>query len=147
MNKEMYGIVIEDMVANAFIELNKRNKERVSEISFDIIEKYGNAVFEKLEKDGKKVYFSLSNDNTQRFIINYSNYFTLKDDDIDSDMYSSIILNDDVEIDKLIVRFRTYLPLDLLMAYSDKETVKNGLLEPISLLKQENSIQKKLGSR
>ena len=73
----------------------------------------------------------------EKIKVRYKRYFTFKDSD------SSVVLNDGIDVHELIIRFRTYLPLDQLFAYMDDEVVQKGLLE----LTQESCIQKKLGGR
>ena len=141
MKKEYCLLFLDDIVSNAFIELNCRSEERIKKLSSEVIMKYGQEVLEKLNNQGKWVAFCLSKEATEKFRIQHRRYFTFKEDDL------SVVLNDGIDINELIVRFRTYLPLDQLLAYMDKKKKKKGLLEPLNLLKTENIIQKKLGTK
>lgn len=138
MEQEIFNMFIDDMVANAFIELNNiENNERVNEIPLAIIEKYGDEVAKKIVADGNKVAFCLSRESYEKFKFDYNDFFTTKEG-----TNSSVILNDRIETEDLIKKFRGYLPFKLLLAYMDKEVVKKGLLEPMGL-KQGKVIQKK----
>lgn len=130
MNEERYMICLHDMVPNAFVELKKRGIN-VNELTIDLIEKYGDEVAAKLKKDGKKIMFGLSRTATEHFRVNYQEYFTLKDGENDPEF--SVILNDGIELDELIKKFRGFLPLDLLLAYSNEEVVQKGLLDNMSI--------------
>lgn len=138
--KGMSCLFLEDMIANAFIELNSKNVN-IKELSLDLVEKYGNEVSKKLKEQNKRVAFCLSRDATEEIKERYKRYFTF------NDKISSVILNDEISVSELIVRFRKYLPLDQLFAYMDDQVVEKGLLEPLSMLEHEGSIQKKLEYR
>lgn len=144
MNNEIYRISLENMIPNAFIELNQRNKERITEIPLSVIEKYGYEVAKKLKKDGKQVIFCYSRASTECFRRQYQEYFTLKDDYLyPTNRYYTVILKDEIEMDKLIKKFRTYISFDLLLACMDEEVVQKGLVDSMNLLIKEPGFQKK----
>lgn len=145
MSNESYVLSFEDMVANAFIELNGRSNERVNEIPLAVIEKYGEEVAKKLISEQVKVSFNLSRNNTENFKSSYGDVFSLKEDKNYLSRYSTVILNNGFDIKYLIKRFRGYLPLNLLLAYIDEDVIENGLLTSDSLVKENNNMQKKLG--
>lgn len=121
-------ICLNDMVANAFIELKKR-KLSGNEISLILIERYGEEVAKKLKEEGIKPMFSLSRNSTEHFKTQYQEFFTLKEDDYTKE--TIVKLNDGIEIDYLIEHFRGYLPLNLLLAYANEDVVQKGLLNNI----------------
>lgn len=145
MKKEKYIICLPDIVANAFIELRNREKN-VNELTLSVLEKYGNEVASKLKEDGEKIIYGLSRTATEHFKTQYQNFFTVEEDDCN--LETLIILKDGIKIDYLINHFRSYLPLNLLLAYMDDEVIQRGLLDNISiiekpLVKKKNFIVKK----
>jgi len=135
MEKEIFNLYLEDMVVNAFIEINSVSRKKINEISLQTIELYGTFVAKKLEEENAKVVYCLSRELTENFRVIHGDLFTLKD--------SSVILNDGVKVETLIEKFRGNLPLKLLLAYMDKKVVEKGLLEPMSLLIKENRQEQK----
>lgn len=121
-------ICLSDMVANAFIELQKRELN-INELSLITIERYGEEVAKKLKKEGIKPMFSLSRNSTEHFKTQYQEFFTLKENDYNSE--TTVKLNDGIKIDILIKNFRGYLPLKLLLAYTNEDVVQKGLLNNI----------------
>lgn len=141
MNKTTYYLSLENMVPNAFVELKKRNL-RTENIPLIIIEKYGLEVAKKLRQDGNKVIFGLSRNNTQHFSVNYSKYFTIND--LPEDKPTTISLNKEITLEDLINHFIGYQPLELLVAFQNKEVVQIGLLDNISLKKEQINSKKKI---
>lgn len=62
--------------------------------------------------------------------------------DFDITQNYTVTLNEGIEVEQLIEKFRTYLKFDLLMAYMNKEVVEKGLLVPLGL-SHEAGYQKK----
>lgn len=131
-------ICLSDMVANAFIELQKRELN-INELSLTLIEKYGDEVAKKIKEDGTKTMFSLSRNATEYFRTQYQEFFTLKENDYNSE--TTVKLNDGIKIDILIKNFRGYLPLNLLLAYANEDVVQKGLLN--NIYESEKQIVKK----
>ncbi len=69
-----FYIDIEDLAANAFIELLKTNNDKRF-ITYAEIEKYGNAVIQILKDKGEKAVLILSRNNTNALFRNYSDFF------------------------------------------------------------------------
>lgn len=145
MDRGIYNLNLDDLVPNAFIALNNRSNERITEISLDIIKKYGDEVSKKLKQDDKQVVFNLSKDAIILFSEKYSNFFALKDNETHLSKSTYVILNDGIEVKDLVINFRGNLPLGLLLAYTNKQVIQRGLLNYFESPK-ENSIikQKKL---
>lgn len=112
----MYYIQIEDLAANALIELLETSKDNRS-VSFSVLSKYGNVVVEKLRKENKEVYLLVSRDTTYAFLSDYTDFF-----DID-DSFEIITLKEDKTIEDLKTKFRSNIALDVLMAFISKEAV------------------------
>lgn len=123
--KERYIIGIEDITANAFIELKKRNTN-VNPIPIWILEEYGNQVVKYLDKEGKDAYLWLSRIQTNEFLYHYRKYFQL---DSAEKIDDAIELKENIERVELIETFRSYLPLSLCLAYQDEKVVEEGLLK------------------
>lgn len=128
MNKRIYYLSLETIVPNAFIELLKRN-QNTENIPLIVIEKYAHEVANKLKQNGNNIKYGLSRNNTNSFSINYSNYFTINDLE---DRPTTITLNKDITIEDLINHFTGYLPLELLLAFQNKEVVQTGLLDNLN---------------
>lgn len=112
----MYYIQIEDLAANALIELLETSKDNRS-VSFSVLSKYGNVVVEKLRKENKEVYLLVSRDTTYAFVSDYTDFF-----DID-ESFEIITLKEDKTIEDLKIKFRSNIALDVLMAFISKEAV------------------------
>jgi hypothetical protein len=116
-----FYIGIEDLAANALIEVFKKHNKRF--LSYDVIEKYGAKVVQLLIEKEEKAVLILSRDNTNALFRNYSEYFK----EVEQDNKIGIALAEDKSIDDLIERFRGYLSLSVLLAFVDKCSV--SLLE------------------
>lgn len=111
-----FYIGIEDLAANALIELLKEKKQRV--ISYDELEKYGAQVVRLLSEQGEKAVLLLSRDNTSALFRNYSDFF----EEVELEDGLGIKLKEEKGIEDLIIQFRGYLALDVLMALVDKRS-------------------------
>lgn len=112
-------IGIEDLVANAIIELAERNIR--NEVYFDELTHYGTTVVQLLLAEDKKAVLLLSQDSTLEFIRDYSDYFELfKNNDTKKE---GIKLKENISIDTLWDVFRGYLSVDLMKAFSNQESL------------------------
>lgn len=112
-------IGIEDLVANAFIELvDKSNKK---EVMFSQLNEYGATVVEVLFEKGQKAILLLSNEKTSTFLLDYSDYFELFTSESGEE---GLKLKQDITVDDLWEKFRGYLSFDVMMAFMDKRSIK-----------------------
>lgn len=112
-------IGIEELVANALIELLEKTKER--EVTLDKLCEYGAVVVRVLNKKGDEAALVLSRDKTNELVANYADLFEFKDY---PDGTSAIALKENVTADILRAQFRVYLPLDVLLAFKNAESVR-----------------------
>ncbi len=112
-------IGIEELAANALIELVEKTDER--EITFDKLCEYGAVVVRVLNDNGEEAALILSRDRTNELFADYADLFEIKDYE---DGNSAIALRDGITADILRTEFRTYLPLDLLLAFKNNESIK-----------------------
>jgi len=112
-------IGIEDVAANALIELlSISNNKR--EVSFRRLNAYGNSVIKMLNKKDEQALLIMSNEKTREFFHDYSDYFVVaKVEELEG-----IKLKDDVTLENLWMRFRTYLSADVLKAFMNEESIK-----------------------
>ncbi len=111
-------IGIEDLVANAFIELVEKSKKK--EVLFSQISNYGATVVKLLLAEGKKAVLVLSEEKTNFFLHDYCEYFEL----FDSEEGEGFRLKKNVTVDQLWERFRGYLSYDVMMAFMSEASVK-----------------------
>ncbi|MCL2566028.1 MAG: hypothetical protein FWE24_09510 [Defluviitaleaceae bacterium] len=111
-------IGIEDLVANALIELLEKNNCR--RVSFETLLKYGAVVLNVLRDKGDEAIFLLSKEHTNELIRNYSDYFEIDRSEIDSD---AIVLKEGKTVDDLRDRFRAFLTVDRLLAFTDDKSL------------------------
>lgn len=114
MNKDIY-LGIEDLVANAMIEILKA--DRTPEVTFQDLEEYGNRVAERLNREGIKAYLLLSRESTDHMFYRYQDFFERKR--IGNE--DGVVLKDGVAMNDLIKRFRTYLDLDAMLIFMNKD--------------------------
>lgn len=121
--KNYFCIGIEDLAANALIEISKVDKELNQKklfLTYSKIEKYGVAVTEILNTQGNKAVLTLSRENTNNFFKLYSEFFI--EDEKEGE--KGILLSSKKEIEDLIENFRGYLSLDLLDAFISEKSIK-----------------------
>lgn len=111
-------IGIEDLVANAIIELAEKSGRK--EVYFDELNQYGATVVKLLLEEDKKAILIFSHDSTLEFIRNYSDYFEWFQDD---NQKEGIRLRENVSVDKLWEVFRGYLSVDVMKAFSNSESL------------------------
>lgn len=109
-----FYIGVEDLAANALIELLKKYNRNY--ISYSELEEYGAKVVQILSQKGEKAVLVLSRDDTSVMFRDYSEFF----EEAKLDDGLGIILKEGKTINDLIVQFRGYLALDVLLAFVDK---------------------------
>ncbi len=118
-----FYIGIEDLAANALIEILKtKEEENLSQYSVTLaeLEKYGAQVIRYLNEKGEKAVLILSRENTTMMFRNYSDFF----EEIETEKGIAISLRKGKTVSDLVRKFRTYLALDVMMAFMDTETVQ-----------------------
>lgn len=107
-----YRLEIDELVGNLFFTL-KKNLIPAKEVSFNLIEDYGDLLKNKLKDKNINVLLDLSRDNTIKFLAENRNLYTISEDN------SSIIINDNTTLETLINKYHGYLPLDILLVILD----------------------------
>lgn len=113
-----FYIGIEDLTANAMIEVLKKGGQRF--ITYKEIEMYGAEVVQILTEKGEKAVLILSRENTNALFRNYSDFFK----ESEQDGKRGIELKEGKEVGDLIQQFRGYLALDVLLAFMNKRSVQ-----------------------
>ncbi len=113
-----FYIGMEDLAANALIETLKKGNKRF--LTYEEIEKYGSVVIQILNEKGEKAVLILSRNSTNAFFENYSDFF----EERTVNNTKGISLKEDKDMEDLIVKFRGYLSLEVLMAFVNKRSVK-----------------------
>lgn len=113
-----YFIGIEDLVANALIEIVEKTGKRF--VRFSQLSEYGNVILMNLKKDNTDVKLVFNRDATNQFFHDCSDIFTIEE--INDDIIIS--LNDNISTNYLRSQFRINIALQLLKAFVSKEAVK-----------------------
>lgn len=115
----MYCFIgIEDLVANALIEIVEKTSNRT--VSFSQLNKYGEAIVAKLKTEKFDATLIFNRDTTDQFFHDCSNLFTISENDKDI----SITLNENVSTSYLRKRFRVNLALHMLSAFVSDDAIK-----------------------
>ena len=113
-------IGMEDLVANALIELIEKND--CNKVKFDQIIRYGNIVIRFLrEENDEEAVLLISKYYTNQMIRNYSDFFEIEKD---SSGEESIVLKLDKNVDDLRNHFRAYLSFELLFALTNENSLR-----------------------
>ncbi len=112
----MYQIEIQDLAANALIELADCGERKVS---FKTLNRYGAAVQEVLTEQGKEAVLLLSRDRTNAFVHQYNAYFQL----MKTDDEECVVLRDGISADRLRDDFRVFHSMDVISAYVDNRSL------------------------
>lgn len=112
-----FYIGIEDLVANALIFSLEKGKNF---LTYDEIENYGTKVVQILNEKGEKAVLILSRESTNALFRNYSEFF--EERKIRNTM--GIALKEGKQVKDLIIQFRGYLALDVLMALVNEKSVQ-----------------------
>ena len=110
-------IGIEDLVANALIELVEKSGKR--EVSFRTLNEYGARVIKLLNEKDEQAVLIMSKEKTNDFLHDYSGYFELF---LDGDA-EGIRLKETVTLEQLWENFRTYLSADVLLAFMNDNSI------------------------
>lgn len=110
-------IGIEDLVANALIELVEKSEKR--EVSFRTLNEYGARVIKLLNEKDEQAVLIMSKEKTNDFLHDYSGYFELF---LDGDA-EGIRLKETVTLEQLWENFRTYLSADVLLAFMNDNSI------------------------
>lgn len=109
----MYYIEIEDLVANALIELLERYQRRV--VSFQTLSQYGDIVVEQLVRNNKDVVALYTRDKTVQFFRDYTDFFDVSD--------TTIKLKDNVTVEQLKNKFRYNIAFDVFLAFISNDAL------------------------
>lgn len=110
-------IGIEDLVANALIELVEKSEKR--EVLFKQLDEYGAKVIKYLNDKREQAVLVLSKERTNEFLYDYSDYFELFSNGMDE----GIRLKEDVSVGQLWEKFRGYLSVEVMLAFMDSGAV------------------------
>ena len=111
----MFYIGIEDLAANAFIELLQEDK-KCNFVTYNELEHYGEQAVKVLAEKGEKAALLLSRNHTDAMFRDCSDFF--------EEEKQGIRLKANRDRKALIDRFRGYLPIDVLLALVDERSVK-----------------------
>lgn len=110
-------IGIEDLAANALIELVEKSEKR--EVLFKQLDEYGAKVIKYLNDKQEHAVLVLSKERTNEFLHDYSDYFELFSNGIDE----GIRLREGISVCQLWEKFRGYLSVDVMLAFMDKISI------------------------
>lgn len=110
----MYYIEIEDLVANALIELFERFDKK--SISFQTLSQYGDIVVKHLVRNNKEVIAMYTRDKTVQFFRDYTDFF-----DVDE---IGITLKNGISVQDLKDKFRYNMAFDVFLAFVSEEAVR-----------------------
>lgn len=110
-------IGIEDLAANALIELVEKSEKR--EVLFKQLDEYGARVVKFLNDKQEQAVLVLSKERTNEFLHDYSDYFELFSNGMDE----GIRLKADISVSQLWKKFRGYLSVDVMLAFMDQMSV------------------------
>jgi len=111
-------IGIEDLVANALIELVQKSEKR--EVLFSQLHNYGARVLKLLNSEEEQAVLIVSKESTYRLISDYSEYFEM----FTNELGDGIKLKNSVTVADLWKSFRGYLSVSVMMAFMDSESIK-----------------------
>ncbi len=110
-------IGIEDLVANAIIELVEKSQR--NEVLFSEINRYGATVVQILSENDNKAILILSKERTSAFLNDYSDFFELYTNGTEE----GIRLKENISVGQLWEKFRGYLSIDVMMAFTDVRSI------------------------
>lgn len=114
----MYTYIgIEDLVANALIELMENSQKK--EVLFSTLNQYGATVVQILLEQGRKAVLILSNKEKHDFLFDYSEMFEL----FSNGTEEGIRLKSNVTLDDLWNKFRGNMSIELIEAFSNKASM------------------------
>jgi len=110
-------IGIEDLVANALIEIAEKSGKR--EVLFKDLNNYGADVVKLLNEKNEQAVLILSKERTNEFLHDYSDYFEL----FSTGLAEGIRLKKDVTVRELWEKFRGYLSIDVMLAFMNERSI------------------------
>ena len=113
-----FSIEIEDLVANAMIEVLRRSGRRF--ITYREIEAYGMEVIQILKERGERAVLVLSREKTRAFLRNYAEYF----EESVKENGRGVKLKEGKGAGDLIQQFRGYLALNVLLAFMNQRSTR-----------------------
>lgn len=114
------SVRIEDLAGNAFAELMQAGDNRTV-LSYVDLERYGRSVVSYINRNtDKKAALSLSREETDNFFDCYNDMFV---PGVDKKGETGVMKKDGVTARLLWDNFQSYLPDDLLKAYSDRNNI------------------------
>lgn len=114
-----YYIGIEDLVANALIEIV--DKTGNNEVSFQKLNDYGAIVIRTLNEQKEEAILLLSRDRTNAFIHNCTEFFDIRDEENGDTIIS---LKKGVTTNQLRLQFRTNIAFDVLLAFVNEKCLQ-----------------------
>ena len=112
-----YFIGIEDLVANALIEIVESSGIRT--VKFSQLNKYGDVILTKLKETNTEALLVLNRDTTNKFFHDCSDIFEIEETQTDI----HITLKDNISTTVLRERFRINIALHLLKAFISTEAI------------------------
>jgi len=112
-----YYIGIEDLAANALIEIVEKTGKRY--VNFVQLSNYGNVILTNLKKNNIDAKIIFNREATNRFFYDCADIFTIKENE-DNIIIS---LNDNISTTYLRSRFRINIALQLIKAFVSQEAV------------------------
>ena len=106
-------VYIEDLVANALIELIEKNSCR--QIKFSQLVQYGTIIVKYLRDNNTDAILLVSKEYANAMIINYSDYFEIRNF---GSPEASISLKENVNAEDLRENFRAYMSFEMLLAFT-----------------------------
>lgn len=110
-------IGIQDLVANAIIELLEKSME--PQVLFSELDRYGATVIKILSESNKEAILILSKKRTNAFLRDYSDFFEV----FSAGEEEGIRLKAGITVDALWDKFRGYLPIDVMLAFANARSV------------------------
>lgn len=118
-------IKLEDLVANAIIELNKSNGDNF--VDMDLVMSYADAINDYFLQ--KKIV-PISQIDCEAYDIFKNDYESYYDMDSNANKNTRIILKDDKSIEDLVFEFRCHIKPEILEAYISPEVLVSLGIEP-----------------
>lgn len=118
MSGRCFSIGLEDLAGNAFAIVLRDDPSRRF-LSYDVLERYGAEVANSLMRTGDRANLLLSRDRTRQVLWEYEGFF----EEEERDGLRGVSVKPNIGADELIMAFRGYLAVDLLLALSDVKAV------------------------
>jgi len=113
-------IGMEDLVANALIEVYENSNGDLNKVSFKQLNDYGAKIIRFFYEKDREAIILVSKYHTNELIRNYSDYFEIVDNLEDS----YIKIKSGKTVEELRRAFRAYISIDMLLAFTNEECVE-----------------------